>query len=113
MDLAVAGVDGEDGGGAVLEHAVGEAAGGGADVGAGEAFDGDGPDFEGRLKLESSAGDVAEVVAEQADGTCFVDRSAGLLDLLLVDEDATGEDEGLGALAGGGELAVDEEFIEA
>jgi hypothetical protein len=41
VDLAVAGVDGEDGGGAVLEHAVGEAAGGGADVGAGEAFDGD------------------------------------------------------------------------
>ena len=35
-DLAVAGVDGEDGGGSGLEHAVGEAAGGGADVDAAE-----------------------------------------------------------------------------
>ena len=31
-DLTVAGVDGEDGGGSALQHAVGEAAGGGADV---------------------------------------------------------------------------------
>ena len=43
VDLAVAGVDGQDRGGAGLEEAVGEAAGGGADVGAGEAFYGDGP----------------------------------------------------------------------
>ncbi len=47
MDLAVAGVDGEHGGGTVLEEAVGEAAGGGADVGGGEAVDGYGPGLEG------------------------------------------------------------------
>jgi hypothetical protein len=34
-DLAVAGIDGEDGGGSALEHAVGEATGGGSDVDAG------------------------------------------------------------------------------
>ena len=39
-DLAVAGVDGEDARGAVLEHAIGESAGGGADVEA-EAVGGD------------------------------------------------------------------------
>ena len=118
VDLAVAGVDGEDGGGAVLEHAVGEAAGGGSDVGAGEAGDGDGPGGEGGFELEAAAGDVAEVVAEEADDGGVVDEGAGLgglsafFETLLVDEDAAGEDEGLGALAGGGEGTVNEELVE-
>jgi len=37
---------------------------------------------------------------------------AGLIDLLLVNEDAPGEDEGLSALARRGEPALDEQFIE-
>ena len=67
-DLAVAGVDGEDGGGAALQHAVGEAAGGGADVDAGEAGEVDGPVGEGVLELEAAAADVFEVGAEEAEG---------------------------------------------
>ena len=112
VDLAVAGVDGEDGGGAVLEHAVGEAAGGGSDVGAGEAFDGEVPGGESGFELEASAGDVAEVAAEHADNGGVGDGDAGLVDTLLVDEDPAGEDKGLGSFAGGGEGAVNEELVE-
>ena len=113
VDLAVAGVDGEDGGGAVLEHAVGEAAGGGSDVGAGEAGEGEVPGGEGGFELEAAAGDVAEVVAEEADGDGVVDGGARFVDALLVDQDAAGEDERLRTLAGGGEGAVYEELVEA
>ena len=51
-------------------------------------------------------------VVERSDGG-VVDGGSGLVDALVVDEDAAGEDEGLGALAGGSEGAVDEEFVEA
>ena len=97
----------------LLEHAVGEAAGGGADVDAGEAGEVDGPVGEGVLEFEAAAADVFEVGAEQADGGVGGDGGAGLVDALLVDEDAAGEDEGLGALAGGGVALVDEELVEA
>ena len=111
VDLAIAGIDGEDGGGAMLEHAVGEAAGGGADVSAGEAFDRDGPRNEGGLELEAAAADVAEISAEHADGGVARDGGAGFVDTLLVDEDTAGEDESLGALARGGQGAVNEELV--
>ena len=113
VDLAVAGVDGEDGGGAVLEHAVGEAAGGGADVGAGEAFDGDVPGLEGSFQFEASAGDEARVVAGEAKDGGIGDTGAGFVDALLVDEDAASDDHGLGTLAGFGEMAIYEKFVEA
>ena len=112
-DLAVAGVDGEDGCCAALEHAVGEAAGGGSDVDAGEAGEVDGPVGEGVLEFEAAAADVFEIGAEEADGGGGGDRGAGLVDALFVDEDAAGEDEGLGAFAGGGVALVDEELVEA
>ena len=98
--------------GAALEHAVGEAAGGGADVDAGEAGEVDGPVGEGVLELEAAAADVLEVGAEEADGGGGGDGGAGLVDALLVDEDSAGEDEGLGAFAGGGVALVDEELVE-
>ena len=110
-DLTVAGVDGKDGDGAVLEHAVGEASGGGADVDAGEAGERDGPVGDGVLEFEAAAADVFEIGTEQADGCRRSDGGAGLVDALLVDEDAAGEDEGLGALARGGVTAVDKEFV--
>jgi hypothetical protein len=112
VDLAVAGVYGENRSRAVLEHAVGEAAGGGSDVGAGEAFDGDVPRCERGFELEAAAGDVAEVVAEEADDDGVVDGGARLVDALVVDQDAAGEDERLRTLAGGGEGAVYEELVE-
>jgi hypothetical protein len=113
VDLAVAGVDCEDRSCAGLEHAVGETAGGGSYVGAGEAFDGDVPGGEGGFELEAAAGDVAQVVAEETDGGVVGYGGAGLVDALLVDEDAACDDHGLGALAGGGEVAVYEELVEA
>jgi hypothetical protein len=112
-DLAVAGVDGKDGRGAMLQHAVGEAAGGGADVDAGNAGERDGPVGEGVLEFEAAAADVLEIGAEEADGCVGGDRGAGLVDTLFVNEDATGEDEGLGTFARGGVTAIDEELIEA
>lgn len=96
----------------VLQHAVGEAAGGGSDVDAGEAGERDGPVGEGVLEFEAAAADVFEVGAEEADGGIGGDGGAGLVDALLIDEDPASEDEGLGAFAGCGVAVVDEEFVE-
>jgi len=112
-DLAVAGVYGEDRLCAVLQHAVGEASGGGSDVDAGEAGERDGPVGEGVLEFEAAAADVFEVGAQEADGSGGGDGGAGLVDALLVDEDTAGEDESLGALTGGSVALVDEELVEA
>jgi len=95
----------------VLEHAVGEAARGGAYVGAGEAFDGEVPGGEGGFEFEAASGDVAEVVAEESNDGGVGYGGSGFVDALLVDEDAAGDDHGLGALAGGGEGAVNQELV--
>jgi len=110
-DLAVAGIDGKDGGGTMLQHAVGEASGGGADVDAGEAGERDGPAGEGVLEFETAAADIFEIGTEQADGCGGRDGGADLVDALFVNEDAAGEDKGLGAFARGGVTAVDEESV--
>src|SRR5580698_1074004 len=107
-DLAEAGVEGGDVGCAVLEKAVGEAAGGGADVEAGAAGDGDLPMVEGGFQLEAAAADVALLFAEQTDGGVGGDGGARLVDFLLVDQDAAGEDERAGTLAAGHEGTLDE-----
>ena len=112
-DLAVAGVDSEDRLCAALQHTVGEASGGGSDVDASEAGEIDGPVGEGVFEFEAAAADVLEVGAEEADGGGSRDGGAGLVNSLLVDEDAAGEDEGLGAFAGDGVTLVDEKFVEA
>ena len=67
---------------------------------------------EGVLELETAAADVLEVGAEETDGGGGGDGGAGFVDALLVDEDAAGEDEGLGAFAGGGVALVDEKLVE-
>ena len=112
-DLAVAGVDGEDLRGTVLKHAVSEASGGGADVEAEAVGEADVPVGERGFELEAATADVAQVFPQQADGILFRDGMAGLLDLLLVDEHAAGEDQGLCALAAGDQSPVDEQLVEA
>jgi hypothetical protein len=112
-NLAVAGVDGEDACGSALQHAVGEAAGRGSNVKAGEAGEIDGPVFEGALELEAAAADVFEIGAEETNDGFGGDGGAWLVDALLVDKDAAGEYEGLGSLARGSVPLVDEEFVEA
>ena len=59
VQLPVADVERDHVRGAVLQQAVGEAAGRGADVEAVEARDGDGERFERVLELLAAAGDVA------------------------------------------------------
>jgi hypothetical protein len=110
-DLAVAGVDGEDGRGSALKHAVGEAAGGGSDVDGGEAGEVDGPVGEGALELEAAATDVFEIGAEETDDGVGRDRGTWLVNTLLVNEDAAGEDEGLCAFSRGSVAEVDEKLV--
>ena len=111
--LAVASVHCEDGFCAALEHAVGEASGGGSYVDAGEIGQVDAPVGEGVLEFEAAAADVFEIGAEESDGGGGRDGGAGLVDALLVYEDAACEDEGLGSFAGGGVAPIYEEFVEA
>jgi len=87
--------------------------GGGADVDAALAGEVDVPVVEGFFELQAAAADEFEVVAEEAEDGGVVDGSARLVDALVVHEDAAGEDEGVGALAGLREAAVDEELVEA
>ena len=65
------------------------------------------------FELEATATDIAEIVAEEANGGVHGDGGAGFVDALLVDEDAAGEDEGLGAFAGGGVALIDEKLVDA
>ena len=111
-DLAVAGIDGEDAGGAVLEHAVGEAAGGGTGIQTKAAGEVDVPVVKGGFELESAATDVAQIGAEEANGDIVGDGVTRLVGLLFVDEDAAGEDEGLSAFACRDESAFDEKFVQ-
>ena len=95
-----------------MQHAVGEASGGGTYIDAGEAGEADRPIGKGVLQFEAAAADVLQVGAEETDDCAGGDGGAGLVDALFVNEDATSEDEGLGALAGGGVTLIDEEFVE-
>jgi hypothetical protein len=112
-DLAEAGVDGGDVGGAVLEKTVSKAAGGCADVEAETAGDVDFPVDECGLKFETAAAYEGHVVAEQADGGIGRDGSAGFVDFLFVDEYSASENEGAGALAALDQASVNEEEIDA
>ena len=66
IHLAVAGVDGDHPGGAVLQHAVAEAAGGSADVETDFAVEIDLPVLERLLQFQPAATDVAQIFTQQA-----------------------------------------------
>jgi hypothetical protein len=112
-DLAVAGVDGKDAGRPTLEHAVGETSGGSSDIDAGQTSKIDRPVGQGMFKLETTATDILEIGAEEANRGSLDNGGAGLVDALLVDKNPPSKDEGLGALTGGGVALVYEEFVEA
>jgi hypothetical protein len=67
---------------------------------------------EGGFEFESATADVAEVGTEEADGGIIGDGGARLVLLLLVDEDAASEDDGLSAFAGESEATLHEQFVE-
>ena len=101
-DLAEAGIDGGDVGGAALQKAVREAAGRCADVEAGAAGDVDLPVIESGGKLEAATADERQIFARA--GGCAASAATdgpGLVDLLFVHQDAAGENQGAGALAAG------------
>src|SRR5579859_5512729 len=83
---------------AMLQQAVGEASGRGADIEAGAAFDGNGPMLERSLELEATAADVALLFSQDANGNLVGKREARLVDLLLGNQDPAGEDERAGSL---------------
>jgi hypothetical protein len=95
----------------MLEHAVGEASGGGSDIDAGQASERDGPVGESVLEFEAAAADVLEVRTEETDGCGGGDGGAGFVDALLVNENAAGEDESLGSFARRGVTTIDEELV--
>ena len=111
IELAGADIDGVDARRAALQQAIGEAAGGGADVEADLARDIDREMIERGFQLESAAADVARL-REQFDLARRVDVRAGLVGLLPVDQHLAGQDQRLRFLARFGEAALDHEQIQ-
>jgi hypothetical protein len=94
--LAVADIDGIDLDRTILEHAVGEAAGGRTDVHADLAVGGQREALHCFFQLQTTAADITDVVAAHLDFGVFLDHLTGLVHLLLVDEDDAGHDHGFG-----------------
>ena len=96
----------------MLEHAVREAAGRGADIDAGTAVEIDLPVRERVLEFDSTTADIAKIVTEESQVCIRGDILTRFGDLLLVDEHATRDDQGLRSFARGSKASFDNEFIE-
>ena len=70
------------------------------------------PVVERFLQFEAAAAHVLEVFAQESNIGCAVDASSGFIDFLPVHQDLTGENEGLGAFAGGGQAAFEQKLVE-
>jgi RNA polymerase sigma-70 factor (ECF subfamily) len=110
--LTVAGVDGENAGRAVLEQTVCKSSCRRADVRAGKARDGDAPGSESAFELEAAAADVTQVFAKHPYSYVLGHTCAGLVHALLIDQHATGEHQGLGALARLRQATLHQKFVE-
>ncbi len=98
---------------ATLEKAVGETAGGSANVHAGPAAHVDLPMLQRARQLEPSTTHKRLLVAQDAElGVCF-DVGSGLFDLLLIHQHPTCQNERLRALPRGREPALQQQFVEA
>ena len=85
--------------GAVLQHTIGKAAGGGTNVHADLAVRPHREHLHGLFQLESAAADIADIVPAHLDLGIGGDHLARLVCLLLVDKDDAGHDQRLGAFA--------------
>ena len=85
--------------GPVLQHAVREAAGGCADIGADLAVHGQGKRLHGLLQLQTAPADIGQSMAPHLDGGGIGHRRAGLVHPLTVNKHTAGHDNGLGLLA--------------
>ncbi len=111
--LPESGIHGSDVGGAVLKKTVSKPTGGGPDVEAGAARELNVPVVERPLEFEAATTHVWHVLAEKANGGVWGNRCAGFVDLLLVDQDPTGQDESTSSLATLGEIAIDQQNVNA
>jgi hypothetical protein len=105
-------VDGEDEFGAVLEKAISEAAGGGADVEASAARGIEGKIGESGFEFAAGAGSEF-LASDELETGVGRDGCAGFVGAGTVNANLAREDEGLGFLLGIGEAASDERLIEA
>ena len=111
IDLPVPGIDGQYAGGAVLQHAVGKAAGGGAHIHAHGAVQGDAPVPKRGLQFEASPADVPRIGAEQTELAIIGHGMTGLVNLLLVHQYASGQNHSLRPLAGGGKSTLHQKNV--
>ena len=112
VDLAVSGVYRDHAGGATLQHAVGEAPGGRANIHTVLVPHVNVPVFQRPRQFQSATTDKRLVVTEDADGGILFDGRTRLLNLLLVDQYSASQDDRLGALPRGREPALEEQFVE-
>ena len=96
----------------ILQQAIGEAPGGGANIHAALVSNVNVPVLQRPRQFQSAATDKRLVVAKDADGGVFFDVRTCLLNLLLVDQHSAGKDERLAALPRGREPALEEQFVE-
>src|SRR5215472_2521854 len=97
----------------MLQQAIGETAGGCADVDTNLPGDVDVPMLKRALQLQSAAADVLQVLAQHANHTVSLNLRAGLFDLLLIHQHFACKDERLGALARCGQPALHKKFVQS
>ena len=84
---------------AVLQHAVGKAAGGGADICGDPAGEIQGKGIDGLFQLQPAPAHIAQAVSAHFQRNVFADRHAGLVQLPVSGKDFAGHDQRLGFLA--------------
>ena len=97
----------------MLQQTVRKAAGGSADIETDLARDVDMPVFKRALKFEPAPADILQIFAEQPDHGVLCDLRTRLVELLVVNQYFSRENESLGPLSRGGESAIEEEFVES
>ena len=112
VELPTAHIDGDDGDSATLQEAIGEAAGGGANVEAAEAVRLDAEGVEGGFELAAAAADVGLDLGE-VERRAFVEHGGGFHEGERSAAGAPGHDQPPGGLARLGEAPVDEQLVGA
>ncbi len=112
-DLPVAGIDCDHAGCAMLQHAVGKTARGGADIHAVAPVEIDLPTGQRGFQLEPAPADVALLLPQHAQQRSILNRAPGLFHLLLVDQHAPGQDQGLRPFSRRRQTLLDQQLIQA
>ena len=69
--------------------------------------------FQSALKFEAAAADILEIFAEQTHRNIVYNLCAGFVELLLVDQYFSRDNQSLRAFARGDKSAIDEKFVES